>query len=123
MMANRFSLFSWVRFRALSLTLSCGLFLTFPGISWGENPKEKRMILNLPEAIRMAIANSPEIGEIQSAIASAQDGDIKTCLDLLQPIAWNAKGDPIYPPAGAMWLTASKDLMRAFSAGPSMPKP
>ena len=66
------NLFSLVRLLILALTIPCGLAYPFQGAAWGEKPKEERIILNLPELIQMAIANSPEIREIQSGVAAAQ---------------------------------------------------
>lgn len=63
---------SSVRFRILSLIIPYGLVLVLHGNAWGEKPKEERLLLSLPELIHMAIANSPEIGGIQSEIASTK---------------------------------------------------
>ncbi len=49
-----------------------GLVFLLPAIAWGENLEEKRVVLGLPELIRMAISKSPEIGEIQSEIAGTK---------------------------------------------------
>jgi len=50
------------------------------GNAWGENPKEERIILSLPEMIDMAIAKSPEIGELRCAIGAARSD-----LDQIRP--------------------------------------
>ncbi len=63
---------SSVRFLILSLIIPYGLVLVLHGIAWGEKPKEERILLSLPELIHLAIAKSPEIGEIQSEIACNQ---------------------------------------------------
>jgi len=67
-MANLFSLLRFIRV----LIVPCGLIFAFQGSAWAEKAKEERIVLTLPELIQMAVANSPEIREIQSGIASAQ---------------------------------------------------
>lgn len=61
-----------VRFLILSLIIQCGLVFVLQAIVWGETPKEERIVLGLAELIDMAIAQSPEIGEVRSEISSAQ---------------------------------------------------
>lgn len=71
-MAKLFRFLSSVRSWILSLIIPYGLVLVLPAIAWGEKPKEERILLSLPELIHMAIARSPEIGGIQSEIASTK---------------------------------------------------
>jgi len=66
------SSFLSVRLFTLSPIIFYSLAIAFQGIAWGENPKEERIILGLPEFIQMAITRSPEIGEIQSEIAGTK---------------------------------------------------
>lgn len=49
-----------------------GLAFIFQGTARGEDPKEERILLSLPEIIQMAISKSPEVGEIQSEIAGTR---------------------------------------------------
>jgi len=49
-----------------------GQIFFLQGKAWGEEPKEKRIILSLPELIDRAIAKSPGIGAVQSDIAAAK---------------------------------------------------
>ncbi|MGA3206376.1 MAG: TolC family protein [Syntrophales bacterium] len=58
----------WVMF----LMITWGLVFILQGIAWSEELKKERIIMTLPELIGMAIAKSPEIGEIQSEIGMAR---------------------------------------------------
>lgn len=69
-MTARFS--SWLQFVILGLIIPYALIFTLLGVARGEEPKKERIILSLPEIIQMAIAKSPEIGEVQSEIAGAR---------------------------------------------------
>ncbi len=68
-MANLFSLFRWT---IRILIVPCVLVCAFQGPARAEKGKEERIVLSLPELIQMAIANSPEIREVQSGIVAAQ---------------------------------------------------
>jgi len=56
----------------MSLTIICALVFILQGIARSEELKNKSIIMTLPELIGMAIAKSPEIGEIQSEIGVAR---------------------------------------------------
>ena len=58
----------WVVF----LMITWGLVFILQGIAWSEELKKESIIMTLPELIGMAIAKSPEIGEIQSEIGAAR---------------------------------------------------
>jgi outer membrane protein TolC len=58
----------WVVF----LMITWGLVFILQGIAWSEELKKESTIMTLPELIGMAIAKSPEIGEIQSEIDAAR---------------------------------------------------
>jgi outer membrane protein TolC len=66
------SFISSVRFLILSPLILYSLVFVLQGIARGENPKEEKVVLGLPELIQMAISKSPEIGEIQSDIAATK---------------------------------------------------
>jgi len=66
-----------------SITSSARLLILIPiilymlifllhGIARGEEPKEGKVILSLPEIINMAISKSPEVGEVRSEISGTK---------------------------------------------------
>jgi len=71
-MAQRPRFLSSLRLVIFSLVIYSSLVFVLQGIAWGEKPKGERTVLSLPELIDRAIAKSPEIGETQSDIRSAQ---------------------------------------------------
>jgi len=56
----------------VSLMITWSLVFILQGIAWSEELKKESTIMTLPELIGMAIAKSPEIGEIQSEIGEAK---------------------------------------------------
>ncbi len=71
-MARPLSFLSWPRFFILSFMIPWGLVFALQEIARGEERKPEKMVLNLSQLIGMAIAQSPEIGGIQSEISAAK---------------------------------------------------